>query len=154
MSEAIRESTLIEDTQQDIKHSLVGFLNFIEQHNCERLSSHAVDELACLTRRSRQQTFGTSGRRVFTHVQTHEALRVFHCSKQKTRQRPCQLGFPHTGWTSEEQHAQWPRGIVQSGLKSQHGSGRCLTCFVLPDHFTLEKRLHVVLLQCHFIAQE
>src|SRR6185369_10962433 len=110
----------VKNTQQHIEHAFIRLLDLIQQDHCERLAAHAVNKLARLAIRLRNQTLGTSRQRVFTHVEPHETLRELCLTEEEPRERARQLCLAYTRWSSEEQNTEWSTGIIQSGFESQH----------------------------------
>ena len=153
-SETIGQPSFVKDAEQNVEDAFIRLFNLVQQHYGEWLATHTINKLARLAVHPRNQTLGTSRQRVFTHIKTNEAFRDLCFTKEEPRECSRQFCFADTGRTRKEQHAEWSTWIIQTRLKSQHGTGRCSTRFGLPYHFNLEEDSYVLFVERNFITQE
>ena len=97
----IRDTSIIQNLQQDVKYIRVRFLNLIEEDNGIRFAPYCLGQLTALVisdiswRRS-DQTGNGMFLHVFTHIDTNHVVLIV---KQCLRQRFCKLCLADTGRT-------------------------------------------------------
>ena len=141
----VRQPPVIQELQQHIEHLRVGLLDLIEQHHAVWAAAHRLGQLPALfiahvAGRRAHQARDSVFFLVLAHVNAHHGVLVI---EQELRQGARQLGFPDAGGTQEDERADRPVGILQTGARPAHSVGHCPQGVLLPDHALVQALFHV-----------
>ena len=100
---AISQATVIENLEQDVEDVGMRLLDFVEQNDRVRSSSHRLGELPAfivpdIARRGADQTRDRVPLLILGHVDAHHIVLIV---EQKLSQSARQFGLTNAGWSEE-----------------------------------------------------
>ena len=128
---------------KNVKHIVVRFFDFVEQHHRIRLAPHGFAELAAffvtdISRRRADQPRDGVFLHVFAHVDADHGVLVV---EQKFGERAGQFRFADTGRSEKNEGTDGPIWILQAGARAAHGVRDCLDRFFLADDALMQDAL-------------
>ena len=142
---AVGQPTVVQQLQQDVEHFGMRLFDLVEQHDRVGPAPHRFGELTGLVvadvarRRTDQARHGVL-LLVLGHVDADHRLLVV---EQELGQRACQLGLADAGRTQEEEAAERPIRILQSGAGAPNRVRHRLDRFVLADDALVQPLFHL-----------
>ena len=131
----VGESSIVEHLQQDVEDVGVRFLDLVKKDDGIGLTPYGLGELSTLFvphiswRRTDQTRDGVTFL-VFRHVDTHHVVLVV---EQELGQGFGQLCLTDAGGSHEDERADWPFGVLQSGTAASDGVGDGVDGLVLAN---------------------
>ena len=132
----IRDTAVIQNLQQYVKHIRMRFFNLIKEHDAVRFSADCLCQLSAfiiadISRRSSDQP----GDRILLHVLTHiNTDHVVLIVEQLFRKCLCQLRFADAGGTQKQERADGPGGILDTRFGTDNGIRNLFHSLVLADN--------------------
>ena len=133
---AVGQPAVVEHLEQDVEHVAVGLLDLVEEHDrvgpaADRLGEPAPFLVADVAGRSADQAGDVVPLAVLAHVEAdHGRLAV----EEELRQGLGQLGLADAGRTQEQERADRPVGVLQSGAAAADRVGDRVHGVVLVHH--------------------
>ena len=123
----------------------MGFLNFVEQHNCVRTTTNSLGELPTfvethVSRRRTDQLADGMALHEFRHVQTDHR---FFTAEEVSRERLGELCFSNAGWTRENEARNGTIWIFQTDARPSDGLRNSLDSFILSNQALVKGFLHI-----------
>ena len=120
---AIGETPIVEHLQQDVEDVRMRLLDLVEQHDLVWPAAHGFGErtallVADITRRSTDEPGDGVLFHVLAHVEAHHGRLVV---EQERCQRLGQLGLADAGRAQEDERAERPVGVLQTGTRAPDG---------------------------------
>ena len=142
---AVREPAVFQNLQQRVEHIRVRLFDLVEQHHRIRLAPQVLGELSALfvadvSRRRPDHARHRVLLHVLGHVDAHHGALVV---EQEFGQRPRQLRLADAGRSQEQEAADRPMRVAQSGAVAADGVRDQNHSFVLPHDALLEALFHV-----------
>ena len=142
---AVGEASVVEHLQQHVEDLGVRLLDLVEQDHAVRPPPHGLGELAALV------VADVAGRRtdqprdrvpllVLGHVEPHHRVLVV---EHELGERTCELGLADAGRAEEDERADRPVRILQTGARAAERVRDRLDRLVLADDALVEPLLHV-----------
>ena len=132
----VGQPSVIEHLEQDVEHVAVSLLDLVQEHDrvgtaADRLGESSPFLVADVAGRSADQAGHVVPLAVLAHVDAdHRRLAV----EEELREGPGQLGLAHARGTQEEERADRPVGVLQSGPAAAHRVGDRVHGVVLVHH--------------------
>ena len=110
----IRQGAMVHDLQQDIENIWMRLFNFVEQQHGMRFLGNRFGQQTALvetdvTRRRANQATDSMTLHVLGHVEANQL------DAKNEGQLLCHFGLADTGWTREQERADWLVSLAQTG---------------------------------------
>ena len=141
----VRQTAVIKHLQQHVEHIAVRLLDFVEQDHligtpAHRFGEHAAFLITDITRRRADEAGHGMLLHELAHVDAHQRGVIV---EQKGGKRLGELRLADARGAEEQERADGPVRVLQSGARAAHGIGDRLHSFVLADDAVFERGLHV-----------
>ncbi len=142
---AVREPAVFQDLQQHVENVGVCLLDFVEQNYGIRVTANLFGELAALLVADVAWGRADQARNaVFFHVFGHvDADHQLFVVEKKFGEGARQLGFADAGWPQENERADGPLGVGQTGAAATHRVRYAGQGIVLANHTLAQAIFHL-----------
>ena len=132
----VRDMTLVQDLQQDVKDIRMRLLDLIKQYDRIGMAAHLFGQLATLFIAHIAGCGADDlGDRILLHVLGHiDPDQILVGSEHDLRQSLGELGLSDTGGAQEEERADRTVGILQADTAPAYGAGDRIHSVLLSDH--------------------